>query len=122
MECVLGKSEILGRAVIEISGPFDSPHNNLTSLIRKLLDQGQNQIVIDLRKTTYFTSNGLASLIVALKHVRVSEGALYVLGPTKDMTTIFQLTRLDSIFVIAQDEEELGRLLDETCSSDRLVN
>lgn len=113
MECVFKLSEVRGHASIEISGPFDSPHNEITALVKEIIDQGQKNVIIDLRKTTYFTSNGLASLIVALKHARASEGILFILGPTTDMINIFQLTRLDSIFIIAKDEDELVRLLSD---------
>ena len=121
MECVLQLSEVRGHASIEISGPFDSPHNEITVLVKDIIDQGQKNVVVDLRKTTYFTSNGLASLIVALKHARASEGVLFILGPTSDMINIFQLTRLDSIFIIAEDEDELVRLLDDPDSGPVIV-
>jgi anti-sigma B factor antagonist len=108
--CSIRQSQICNMVSIEIAGPFNAPHSDISTIIQKAISEGEINIVIDLRKTTYFTSNGLACLIVALKHIRTANGTMYILGPTADMVNVFNLTRLMNVFIVAQNEEELMKI------------
>jgi len=109
--CIIRRKEIFGLPSIEIVGSFNGTECEVLPMVKKLVEEGFAKVVIDFRKTSYFTSNGLACLIIAHKHIRAAQGMLYVLGPTKDMLKVLQLTMLNLIFPIAENEEELQKLL-----------
>ena len=65
-----------------------------------------NQVVVNLSRTTYIDSAGLATLVQLLKQCRQGQGNLYVCELQSSIRIIFELTRLDRAFVIFDKEVE----------------
>lgn len=108
------ESEICGLPAIVVIGAFTMSHEEFTQFIKKKIKEGVKELVLDLRKTSFFASQGLASLIVGLKQMNVAGGKLYIYGPSEDMLSVFKLTLLDRVLLIAQDEAALRKLTSST--------
>ena len=94
--------------VIPLRGEIDlhiSPHveKSLSSIIRKR----PPHIVIDFAGVTFIDSSGLAVLIRAMQNVKEYGGKLTLSGITADVRPIFEMARLDQLFVIDPRDDEL---------------
>jgi anti-anti-sigma factor len=69
----------------------------------KVIDQGQNHLIIELSEVAVMNSAGLGILILARDKMRRSNGNLILCGLTSTMEEIFNRTHLDSFFNIKKD-------------------
>ena len=90
----VNRGRVLNMESIEIVGPFDFNDASVDTLAGSILNDGNQDIVLDLRKSLYLTSPGIACIIKVLKRVRTAGGALYVHGATRDMIELLRLTKL----------------------------
>ena len=70
------------------------------------LDGGTNKFVIDFTKTGHIDSSGLGVLVSLSKKIREQGGDLRLAGLNDDLQTLFELTKLDTLFSIAKTPEE----------------
>lgn len=61
---------------------------------------GFDRIVVDMDRITFMDSSGLATLIRFMKQCRATGGDLCLANLQQPVRIIFELTRLDSAFVI----------------------
>lgn len=66
---------------------------------------GANRIIVDLAGVTFMDSTGLATLIRFMKQCRAAGGDLCLANLQQPVRIIFELTRLDSAFVICPTVE-----------------
>ena len=79
---------------------------NRQELKRGVLDavaNGERKILIDFANTAYIDSSGLGVLVSLSKQIRESGGELRLATLNEDLATLFELTRLDTLFNIAGD-------------------
>ena len=62
------------------------------------VERGARQIVIDFSETGYIDSSGLGALVSLSKRLREAGGALRLAALNDDLRTLFELTRLDTLF------------------------
>ena len=82
---------------------------NRQELKRRVLDAlegGTRRFVIDFTKTGYIDSSGLGVLVSLSKKVREQGGELRLAGLNEDLQTLFELTKLDTLFAIAKTPAE----------------
>ena len=98
----------VGRAVVvDVEGDIDlSRSSSFQQSLLELVDQRPERIVINLADVPYMDSSGVASLVKLLSRARRNSLAvcLVALGPR--VRSIFEITRLDSVFDIHATEEE----------------
>ena len=70
----------------------------LKDKIRSLLQQGRQQIVLDMSGVSYVDSAGLGQLVQSHVTVSRSGGALKLLGATKRLNDLLVVTRLVTVF------------------------
>jgi anti-sigma B factor antagonist len=70
------------------------------------LDVGGKKFVIDFTKTGYIDSSGLGVLVSLSKKIREQGGDLRLAGLNEDLQTLFELTKLDTLFAIAKTPAE----------------
>ncbi len=70
------------------------------------LEKGARKFVIDFSKTGYIDSSGLGVLVSLSKKVRENGGELRLSSLNEDLQTLFELTKLDTLFTIAPSREE----------------
>ncbi len=69
---------------------------SLASMIKKKPEQ----IVVDFSGVTFIDSSGVAVLIRALQNIREYGGKLTLSGLNDKVRPIFEITRLDQVFII----------------------
>lgn len=73
------------------------------------LERGERKFLIDFANTGYIDSSGLGVLVSLSKKIREQEGELRLSGLNEDLRTLFELTKLDTLFIITDTREEALR-------------
>ena len=66
------------------------------------LEKGEKNFVIDFSRTGYIDSAGLGVLISISKQIRAQGGDLLLTNLNEDLRSLFQLTKLDTLFGIVE--------------------
>lgn len=94
-------------AIVDVAGEIDlHKSNEFQHDLLSVLDEKPHKIVINLADVTYMDSSGVASLVKLLSRTRSTSSSLCLLSPTLKVMSVLQITRLDSVFDIAQSEED----------------
>jgi len=64
------------------------------------IDRGARHFVIDFADTGYIDSAGLGALVSLSKRIRESDGTLRLTNLNEDLRTLFELTKLDTLFTL----------------------
>ncbi len=75
--------------------------HELKELIQGALAAGDRRFVLDFSHTGYIDSSGLGALVTVARQVRELGGELRLAGLNDDLRSLFELTKLDSLFSIA---------------------
>lgn len=67
-------------------------------LVFDQIESGARRILLDFSGTAYIDSSGLGALVSLAKRARDEGGALHITGLNEDLRTLFELTRLDTLF------------------------
>ena len=70
------------------------------------LEGGERRFLIDFSSTGYIDSSGLGVLVSMSKKIREAGGELRLAGLNDDLRTLFELTKLDSLFAIYHSVED----------------
>ena len=88
---------------------------NRQELKQKVLDElerGEKKFLIDFSQTGYIDSSGLGVLVSLSKKIREQGGELRLANLNDDLKTLFELTKLDTLFQIADTRDRaLSELL-----------
>jgi anti-sigma B factor antagonist len=82
---------------------------NRQELKQKVLEElegGGRKFLIDFSNTGYIDSSGLGVLVSLSKKIREQGGELRLANLNEDLRTLFELTKLDTLFHIASDRQE----------------
>src|SRR3989304_5787720 len=96
-----------GVLVIEVDGQLIV--GNRQELKQKVLDElerGGRKFLVDFTKTGYIDSSGLGVLVSLSKKIREQGGGLRLSSLNDDLRTLFELTKLDTLFRIAGSRAE----------------
>lgn len=69
------------------------------------LDRGERRFLIDFARTGYIDSSGLGVLVSLSKKIREQGGELRLANLNDDLKTLFELTKLDTLFQISDSRE-----------------
>ena len=94
--------------VLDMDGNIRISGNNvaLQKAIRSLVDEGRNQIVLNLARVTYIDSSGLGELISS--HVTLTNrgGQIKLLNLTQRLQELMTTTKLITVFDVYGNEPE----------------
>lgn len=96
-----------GVSVVDVEGQLIV--GNRQELKQKVLDElegGERKFVVDFANTGYIDSSGLGVLVSLSKKIREQGGELRLANLNEDLRTLFELTKLDTLFRIAGSREE----------------
>ena len=74
---------------------------------------GQVQLLIDLEKTRYISSDGLRALLAAQKQVKKLGGALKLCCLSRRLVEIFEMSGFDRVFEIFEGREAAEKSFQE---------
>ncbi len=92
--------------IIEVEGQLIV--GNRQELKQRVLDEaegGARKILVDFARTGYIDSSGLGVLVSLAKRLRELGGDLRLANLNDDLQTLFELTKLDTLFQIADTRE-----------------
>jgi len=75
-------------------------------LVGLVEDQGRKRILINFEGVDYLSSTVLGKLIALHKRVAASRGELKLCGIKPGIMEVFEITKLDKVFDIYEDEDE----------------
>jgi len=75
----------------------------LTESLNAMIKKKPDRIVIDLSRTTYIDSAGMAALILAMQEVEAYGGKFLLSGLQETIRSILETSRLDGVFRILPD-------------------
>jgi len=98
-----------GVTVIDVSGRIalgDAASSGMTlhALIRDLLNQGQKNLLLNLRDLTYLDSSGIGELFGCFTTVQSQGGVLKLSNPSERVRNLLQLTKLNTVMSVIDDE------------------
>src|ERR1700756_4792984 len=73
-------------------------------IIRRLLQQGRRNILLNLQDVSYIDSSGTGELVGAFPSVQGQGGHLKLLSPGAKVVNVLRLTRLDHLFPVEASE------------------
>jgi anti-sigma B factor antagonist len=96
-----------GILVIEVDGQLIvGNRQELKQLVLDALEAGDRKFLIDFTKTGFIDSSGLGVLVSLSKKIRDEGGDLRLAGLNEDLKTLFELTKLDTLFAIADSAQQ----------------
>ena len=94
-------------AVVDVEGDIDlSRSTEFQQELLELLDRKPARVLINLTSVAYMDSSGVASLVKLLSRTRKGNIPLLLFGMTDRVRSVFEITRLDSVFDIFATEQE----------------
>jgi anti-sigma B factor antagonist len=90
--------------VLPLEGEIDlhvSPR--VAASVHALVAQKPARLVIDLSRVSYIDSSGLAVLIEGMQNVEAYGGKFSLAGLQENVRPIFEIARLDQVFIIFPD-------------------
>jgi len=92
--------------VVDVDGQLIvGNRNELKQKVNDELDKGERKVLIDFARTGYIDSSGLGVLVSLSKRIRELGGELRLANLNDDLKTLFELTKLDSLFQISDTRE-----------------
>ena len=106
----MGFSQTKSRAgvtVVEVDGQLIvGNRHELKDMIQAALDRGERKLLVDFSRTGYIDSSGLGALVSISKRIREASGELRLAGLNDDLRSLFELTKLDTLFTITETPEQ----------------
>jgi len=101
------RKEAGGVMVVNVDGQLIvGNRQELKQLVIDALDAGARKFVVDFSRTGYIDSSGLGVLVSLSKKIREQGGDLRLAGLNEDLQTLFELTKLDTLFAITRTAQE----------------
>ena len=93
--------------LVEVEGQLIvGNRQELKQEVQDRLEGGDKKFVIDFANTGYIDSSGLGVLVSLSKKIREQGGELRLSNLNEDLRTLFELTKLDTLFRIADTKEQ----------------
>ena len=96
-----------GVVVVQVEGQLIvGNRHELKDLVQAALERGERRVLIDFSRTGYIDSSGLGALVSISKRIREVGGELRLSGLNDDLRSLFELTKLDTLFAITETPEQ----------------
>lgn len=101
------KDESKGVVVLGVDGQLIvGNRHELKQKVLDALEAGERKFLVDFSETGYIDSSGLGVLVSLSKKVREVDGQLRLAGLNDDLRTLFELTKLDTLFAIDETADQ----------------
>ncbi len=96
-----------GVLVVRVEGQLIvGNRQELKSVVQEAVTAGERKFIIDFQKAGYIDSSGLGALVSISKKIREQGGELRLSGLNEDLRSLFELTKLDTLFAITDTPEQ----------------
>ena len=92
--------------VLDVSGRITLGEGSsaLRDTLRDLIAQGDKKILLNLSEVSYIDSSGIGELVSGFTSVANAGGTLKLLGLTKRVKDLLQITKLYTVFDVHEEE------------------
>jgi anti-sigma B factor antagonist len=103
--------------VIRPSGVLDNTKaGQFRNEIDEMIRGGADRILVDLKEVTFMDSSGLGALVIAMKAIQSAGGNLSICSINEQVKILFDLTSMDQVFEIFDDQEAFNKALLTSCN------
>ncbi len=88
--------------------------------IKELVSSGRKNVLLNLKDVTYIDSAGLGEMVGAYASVTNAQGNIKLLHPQAKVNDLLQITKLYTVFVAFDDEQEALRSFVSAAGGGRL--
>lgn len=101
-------------AIISLEGAVDA-HTapQFEEAVQKVIDEGQNKIIVDCQKLTYISSAGLGVFMGFVEEVRDEGGDIKICGLSETVKQPFEILGFDALFDFCDDAAGAKKQFDE---------
>ena len=93
--------------VVDVEGQLIvGNRQELKQRVLEELEKGERKFLVDFTRTGYIDSSGLGVLVSLSKKIREQGGELRLSSLNEDLRTLFELTKLDTLFRIADARDQ----------------
>jgi anti-sigma B factor antagonist len=98
--------QIDGVAVVDVSGriTLGEGSSSVRDSLRELIGKGEKKILLNLSEVSYIDSSGIGELVSAYTTISNQGGTLKLVGLTKRVKDLLQITKLYTVFDVHEDE------------------
>ena len=109
-------------AIVDLAGRVTLGEGSglVRSTIKDLVNVGQKDILVNLKDVTYIDSAGLGELVGSYASVTHGGGSIKLLNPQSKVHDLLQVTKLYTVFVAFDDENEALRSFEGAADANRL--
>ena len=106
MSAKLSPRQVGDVTVIDVAGriTLGEGSSNLREGIREMLAKGNKKILLNLGDVSYIDSSGIGELVSGFTTATNQGGVLKLLGLTKRVKDLLQITKLYTVFEVFDDE------------------
>lgn len=106
MSVKLNTRQVGDISVVDISGRITLGEGSsaLRDCLRDLMAQNNKKILLNLSEVSYIDSSGIGELVSGFTTVANSGGTLKLLGLTKRVKDLLQITKLYTVFDVHEEE------------------
>ena len=111
MSAKLSPRQVGDVTVVDVSGriTLGEGSSNLRDGIRDLVTKGSKKILLNLAEVSYIDSSGIGELVSGFTSVANAGGHLKLIGLTKRVKDLLQITKLYTVFEVFEDESSAVR-------------
>lgn len=108
MSIKLNTRQVGDVTVVDVSGRITLGEGSsaLRDLLRDLVSKEHKKILLNLGDVSYIDSSGIGELVSGFTTVANQGGSLKLLGLTKRVKDLLQITKLYTVFDVRDDEAE----------------
>lgn len=105
---VISKRRIDGVLILDLQGGIRLGQENayLHNAIRRVVDNGERKVLLNLGQVTKIDSSGMGELIASWTTLQKSGGEVKLLNLTKTVEELMTLTKLLTVFETYEDEAD----------------
>jgi len=94
--------------VVSITGEIDlNSSPEMRKVFGEIIKEGASKVIVNLEAVSYIDSSGLATLIELMQKLKRNKGAMFLVGMSDKIKSLFEITKLDKLFKIYQTEDEI---------------
>ena len=111
MSVKLSTRQVGDVSVVDVSGRITLGEGSsaLRDTLRDMVNKGHKKILLNLSEVSYIDSSGIGELVSGFTTVTNQGGALKLLGLTKRVKDLLQITKLYTVFDVHEDEAHAVR-------------
>lgn len=114
MDLLIKTKTAEGIPVIQLTGEVDAYTCSMfRDAMIDIIEQGNPFVVVSMTNVEYIDSSGLGTLVGGLKRASEMKGKIAVVASSVQIRKVFEITGLEKVFPLFDDEADAARALAE---------